>query len=333
MRKRDVAVFGGLLLAAAAALTPSVLWGYITSGEVVNAIILMGLVIVTTMYVVRTNDIAKATQEQAREAQMARFASLHPVLSVVPEAPFTDLPHGKWLGRPGTVSAIGIRIVNFGTGPAVNGILSVCAGPKTLAKWRLPTLGPEWGHITQITAVQGRDDVTLLRLSYEDVFGYRHVTSYNARFANMVDVELGDEIHHCLYHEADSEEVQKMTVENQRRVDEVIQTERRLLPRRLLVYLTTSSLLFLGFVTSESVFIQRVVAGLGLFTCFVGVFHFFGIYLRLGCLEKLREMPDSEKRKGFLKAFSGRVFGLVWFPLIFVVLWSLSLASTIFHWR
>lgn len=121
-------------------------------------------------------------------------------------------------------------------------------------------------------------------------------------------------------------------MKNEETVCETIQAERQLLPWRLLIYLTTSSLLFVGFVTSTSLCIQRLVASIGLVTVFAAFFQFLGVYLRLKCLKKGQQPGDSERRKGFLKGFSGTMLALVWFPLIFLALWSVSLASTIYHW-
>jgi hypothetical protein len=125
-------------------------------------------------------------------------------------------------------------------------------------------------------------------------------------------------------------------MENEQRTREEIQFERQLLPLRLLVYLITSSLLVLGFVTSTGLFVQRLIATIGLFACVTAFLHFFPIHLRLRRLEgklKLRPLDETEGRNWLSKAFGGRTLGWLSFPFGFGVLWSLALVSTIFHWQ
>lgn len=112
-----------------------------------------------------------------------------------------------------------------------------------------------------------------------------------------------------------------------------IQTERELLPLRLLVFLTTSSLLFLGFVTTQSLFLHWVISIIGLVTCVAAFFHFKPIHRRLDCLEKglKLELPGSGRRKGCEKYFSGRAIGWLWFVPVFGALWVCALLATIFH--
>jgi hypothetical protein len=89
--------------------------------------------------------------------------------------------------------------MNLGSGPALRGILSVCAGTKTIQLSSLPPLASGWGHIANISAVSDYHDVTLLKLSYEDVFGYRHETSFKAKFTDSVTLKVEDESHECFY--------------------------------------------------------------------------------------------------------------------------------------
>lgn len=111
--------------------------------------------------------------------------------------------------------------------------------------------------------------------------------------------------------------------------DRDYQHERALLPHRLLVFLTTSSLLFIGFVTTEKLFLQRWISIFGLVTCFVAFLHFWPIDRRLSDQEK--KLKKESTRKWYEKPFSGRVIGWLWFVLIFGALWVCALLTTIFH--
>lgn len=111
---------------------------------------------------------------------------------------------------------------------------------------------------------------------------------------------------------------------------EKVKEERRLLPQRYLVFLSTSSILFVGFTTLESFFLKIVVAGIGLLTCFPVWFHFRPIHRELNQLEK-ESRQVTEKRKWYEKPFGGRRI-YTWFLAVFGTLWLLSLIATVKHW-
>jgi len=207
MRRRVIIVPGAIILVAGG-LSLFAVFGILTPGEVLSAIILVGLVTVIIFYATETRSIAKATQEQARatqeqvrESQRARLGSLHPILSIVPEMEVKagGLPQQNWLHRHSPMMHNDIRIMNLGPGPALRGLLSVCAGTNIMQVSNLPPLASGWGHTANISAVNNYNDVTLLKLSYEDVFGYKHETSFKVKFTDSTTLKVEDESHECFY--------------------------------------------------------------------------------------------------------------------------------------
>ena len=207
MRRYVIIVLGAIILVAGG-LSLFAVFGILTAGEVLSAIILVGLVAVTIYYATETRSIAKATheqaratQEQARESGRARLGSLHPILSIVSEMEVIEggLPQQNWLQRRNPMMHNNIRIMNLGPGPALRGMLSVYAGANTIQVSNLPPLASGWGHTAEISAINNYSDVTLLRLSYEDVFGYKHETSFKVKFTDSMTLKVEDESHECFY--------------------------------------------------------------------------------------------------------------------------------------
>jgi len=114
---------------------------------------------------------------------------------------------------------------------------------------------------------------------------------------------------------------------------EQIQIERQLLPQRLLVFLGISSILFIGFATLEDCWFLRLgLAIIGILMSILSFFHFYPIYKRLKSLEESQGKVASAQRKGCWKYFSGRIVAL-WLSFLFLALWSLSLAATLYYWK
>lgn len=124
-----------------------------------------------------------------------------------------------------------------------------------------------------------------------------------------------------------------MSEDDEERVINRIQTERQLLPQRLMIFLLTNSILFVGFASLDELFLQRVITAIGLVVSLVSLFHFLPIYRRLKALDVIAgKLPDPEHthRKKWEKLFGGKTLG-IWFSSIFIILWGFSFYFAYFY--
>lgn len=192
MSRRDIRRFSVLVIVFAVGLWLLTTFGPLDVRDALNLLMLFALVSVTTIYARETTRIAHSTE-------MATFGGLHPVLSIVGPPQLLHAGLTQWRATPSNQSLSGINVVNFGPGPALNGILALYNGTTFIHQVTLPTLGPQWGHVAVVELREELASATILRLNYQDVFEHQHATSYEFTFIHPGNFTLGPESHECIY--------------------------------------------------------------------------------------------------------------------------------------
>ena len=113
---------------------------------------------------------------------------------------------------------------------------------------------------------------------------------------------------------------------------EIWQLERNLLVQRLMTYLVTNSILFLGFVQIRGLWLGSTVALLGLVSCILGAIHFQGIRRRFALLSETEEIKGIEERLSVgRRNLAGRSI-VVAFLAVFGIVWIASLVYSLLQW-